>query len=169
MYHIPTVRPSWSVEVFFIQWSLVFCSMQIADVRACFFVVALDTTSLLPLLNSLTHLTYLTSTSPRICEILTCDGGLKRLVRLLRDFCLSPPPPESPALIFGLSPIGLPQPQLVPALSPKVFDRHTVYCFSHLSMCRQHWCQRLRAHSQPSSTGRDVGSGRLHPRNVVIV
>ena len=41
---------------------------------------ALDTNSPLPLLNSLTHLTYLTSTSPRIREILTCDGGLERLL-----------------------------------------------------------------------------------------
>ncbi|KAH8104443.1 hypothetical protein DFH11DRAFT_1647679, partial [Phellopilus nigrolimitatus] len=40
---------------------------------------ALDTMSSLPLLNSLTHLTYLTSTSPRIREILTCDGGRERL------------------------------------------------------------------------------------------
>ncbi|KAF8498409.1 hypothetical protein JB92DRAFT_2744621 [Gautieria morchelliformis] len=40
---------------------------------------ALDTTSPLPLFNSLTHLTYLTSTSPRIREILTMDGGLERL------------------------------------------------------------------------------------------
>ncbi|KAH8105650.1 hypothetical protein DFH11DRAFT_1733233 [Phellopilus nigrolimitatus] len=40
---------------------------------------ALDTTSPLPLLNSLTHLTYFTSSLPRIREILTCDGGLERL------------------------------------------------------------------------------------------
>ncbi|EJD38561.1 hypothetical protein AURDEDRAFT_43547, partial [Auricularia subglabra TFB-10046 SS5] len=40
---------------------------------------ALDTTSALPLFNSLSHLTYLTSTSPRIREILTFDGGLERL------------------------------------------------------------------------------------------
>lgn len=97
--------------------------------------VALDTTSPLPLLNSLTHLTYLTSTSPRIREILTCDGGLERLVRLLRDFCLSPPPTENPALIFGLSPIGLPRPQPVPALNPKSFDRHAAYRFSLAFQC----------------------------------
>lgn len=36
--------------------------------------------STLPLLSSLTHLSYLTSTSPRIREILTVDGGLERLV-----------------------------------------------------------------------------------------
>lgn len=45
---------------------------------------ALDCTAPLPLCNSLTHLTYLTSTSPRIREILTVDGGLERLVRVLK-------------------------------------------------------------------------------------
>lgn len=65
---------------------------------------ALDTTSPLPLFNSLTHLTYLTSTSPRIRDILTVDGGLERLVRLLREFCASPPPPQSPRVIYGLKP-----------------------------------------------------------------
>ncbi|KAG8853996.1 hypothetical protein FRB96_007859 [Tulasnella sp. 330] len=68
---------------------------------------ALDTTSPLPLFNSLTHLTYLTSTSPRIREILTIDGGLERLVRLLRDFCSHPPPPQSPRIIYGLKPAAL--------------------------------------------------------------
>ncbi|RUS16068.1 hypothetical protein BC937DRAFT_91637 [Endogone sp. FLAS-F59071] len=45
---------------------------------------ALDCTAVLPLINSLTHLVYLTSTSPRIREILTMDGGLERLVRILK-------------------------------------------------------------------------------------
>nr|CAG8515450.1 24_t:CDS:2 [Entrophospora candida] len=45
---------------------------------------ALDCTAILPLINSLTHLTYLTSTSPRIREILTMDGGLERLIRILK-------------------------------------------------------------------------------------
>jgi hypothetical protein len=44
---------------------------------------ALDCTATLPLINSLTHLAYLTSTSPRIREILCVDGGLERLVRIL--------------------------------------------------------------------------------------
>ncbi|KAG0168694.1 hypothetical protein DFQ28_000846 [Apophysomyces sp. BC1034] len=44
---------------------------------------ALDCTATLPLINSLTHLAYLTSTSPRIREILVLDGGLERLVRIL--------------------------------------------------------------------------------------
>ncbi|KAI8994487.1 hypothetical protein BDB01DRAFT_846535 [Pilobolus umbonatus] len=44
---------------------------------------ALDCTATLPLVNSLTHLAYLTSTSPRIREILCLDGGLERLIRIL--------------------------------------------------------------------------------------
>lgn len=96
---------------------------------------ALDTTSPLPLVNSLTHLTYLTATSPRIREILTCDGGLERLVRLLRDFCFSPPPPENPSAIFGLSPPSLPRPPPVPTLNPKSFDRHAAYRFSLAFQC----------------------------------
>ncbi|KAH7325409.1 hypothetical protein B0J17DRAFT_232845 [Rhizoctonia solani] len=65
---------------------------------------ALDATSALPLYNSLTHLVYLTSTSPRIREILTLDGGLERLVRILRDFCANPPRRRDPAWIYALSP-----------------------------------------------------------------
>ncbi|KAK4705014.1 hypothetical protein P7C70_g1192, partial [Phenoliferia sp. Uapishka_3] len=38
----------------------------------------------LPLVNSLTHLSYLTATSPRIREILSLDGGIERLVRILK-------------------------------------------------------------------------------------
>lgn len=51
---------------------------------------------MLPLLNSLTHLTYLTSTSPRIRDILVNDGGLERLLEIMqesalpRDHCLEP-------------------------------------------------------------------------------
>ncbi|KAJ2760197.1 hypothetical protein IWQ57_006366, partial [Coemansia nantahalensis] len=45
---------------------------------------ALDCTADLPLVNSLAHLSYLTSSSARIREILTTDGGLERLVRILR-------------------------------------------------------------------------------------
>ncbi|KAG8726738.1 hypothetical protein FRC11_014579, partial [Ceratobasidium sp. 423] len=65
---------------------------------------ALDATSALPLYNSLTHLVYLTSTSPRIREILTLDGGLERLVRILRDFCANPPRRRDAAWIYALSP-----------------------------------------------------------------
>lgn len=46
---------------------------------------ALDCTATLPLVNSLTHLVYLTSTTPRIREILCLDGGLERLIRILQQ------------------------------------------------------------------------------------
>ncbi|EFP87663.2 uncharacterized protein PGTG_13449 [Puccinia graminis f. sp. tritici CRL 75-36-700-3] len=46
---------------------------------------AIDATSPLPLLSTLTHLSYLTSTSPRIREILCSDGGLERLISILRS------------------------------------------------------------------------------------
>ncbi|KAI7858972.1 hypothetical protein BDC45DRAFT_498001 [Circinella umbellata] len=46
---------------------------------------ALDCTATLPMINSLTHLAYLTSTSPRIREILVLDGGLEQLVRILSN------------------------------------------------------------------------------------
>lgn len=59
-------------------------------------LVALDTSAPLPLLNSLTHLTYLSSTSPRIREILTTDGGLERLLEILQESAL-PRPPSPPA------------------------------------------------------------------------
>lgn len=50
-------------------------------------VPALDTSSPLAILNNLTSLTYLTQTSPRIRDILTQDGGLERLIDILRDSC----------------------------------------------------------------------------------
>lgn len=46
---------------------------------------ALDCTAVLPLVNSLSHLSFLTSTSSRIREILTEDEGLERLVRILKE------------------------------------------------------------------------------------
>ncbi|KAG9245514.1 hypothetical protein BJ878DRAFT_13824 [Calycina marina] len=46
---------------------------------------ALDCTSTLPLINSLNHLAYLTTSSARIRDILTVDGGVERLVCLLKD------------------------------------------------------------------------------------
>ncbi|EPY53667.1 zf-MYND type zinc finger protein [Schizosaccharomyces cryophilus OY26] len=45
---------------------------------------ALDCDSEMALMNSLSHLAYLTSTSPKIREILTIDGGLVRLMNILR-------------------------------------------------------------------------------------
>ncbi|KLT44601.1 hypothetical protein CC85DRAFT_283536 [Cutaneotrichosporon oleaginosum] len=62
---------------------------------------ALDTNSTLALLNNLCQLTYLTSTSPRIREVLTMDGGLERMLDILRDSCL----PREPTLpdLWGLN------------------------------------------------------------------
>jgi len=54
----------------------------------------------LPLLTSLQHLAYLTSTSPRIREILTLDGGLERLISIVGgclDLAISPSPAASSA------------------------------------------------------------------------
>ena len=45
---------------------------------------ALDCTSTLPLINSLNHLAYLTTSSARIRDILTIDGGVERLVCILK-------------------------------------------------------------------------------------
>lgn len=46
---------------------------------------ALDCTSTLPLVNSLNHLAYLTTSSARIRDILTVDGGIERLVCILKE------------------------------------------------------------------------------------
>ncbi|KAF2466169.1 MYND-type zinc finger protein MUB1 [Lindgomyces ingoldianus] len=46
---------------------------------------ALDCTSTLPLINSLNHLAYLTASSARIRDILTVDGGIERLICILKD------------------------------------------------------------------------------------
>ncbi|PYH78766.1 MYND-type zinc finger protein samB [Aspergillus uvarum CBS 121591] len=46
---------------------------------------ALDCTSTLPLVNSLNHLAYLTTSSARIRDILTIDGGVERLVCILKE------------------------------------------------------------------------------------
>ncbi|KDN53341.1 hypothetical protein K437DRAFT_68785 [Tilletiaria anomala UBC 951] len=51
---------------------------------------AIDSTATLPLINSLNHLAYLTSTSPRIREMVTLDGGLDRLIRILRQVPKAP-------------------------------------------------------------------------------
>ncbi|WVQ80200.1 hypothetical protein IAT38_002305 [Cryptococcus sp. DSM 104549] len=64
---------------------------------------ALDTNSPLALLNSLTALTSLTSTSARIREMLTVDGGLERLLDILRESCLPKDPPAPPQDLWGLN------------------------------------------------------------------
>lgn len=63
------------------------------------------------------------------------DGGLERLVRMLHDFCLSPPPPENPALLYGLLPPNYHPPKPVPTLIPKSFDKHAAYRFSLAFQC----------------------------------
>lgn len=120
LHHIPALRPQRCV-------SLLLCSSShIAEE----FMLALDTNVPLPLYNSLSHLTYLTSTSPRIREIMTMDGGLERLVRLLHEFCLCPPPPENPAILYGLSAPSAHPTKLVPTLNPKSYDKQAAYRFS---------------------------------------
>lgn len=46
---------------------------------------ALDCTSTLPLINSLNNLAYLTTSSARIRDILTVDGGVEKLVCILKE------------------------------------------------------------------------------------
>ncbi|KAL9940048.1 hypothetical protein V8E36_000753 [Tilletia maclaganii] len=57
---------------------------------------AIDSTSTLPLINSLNHLASLTSTSPRIREMVTLDGGLERLIQILQRIPPAPSP-DKPA------------------------------------------------------------------------
>lgn len=61
---------------------------------------------------------------------MTMDGGLERLVRILHDFCMCPPPPENAAILYGLSSPKTPPPKLVPTLNPKTFDKQAAYRFS---------------------------------------
>ncbi|PVF98513.1 hypothetical protein CPB86DRAFT_774836 [Serendipita vermifera] len=90
----------------------------------------LDCTAPLPLFNSLAHLVHLTATSPKIREILTRDGGLERLVRILRDFVANPPPPQDYGLFYGLLP---PIPTGNPDTRP--FDRDAAQRFSLAFQC----------------------------------
>lgn len=86
-------------------------------------------------MNSLTHLANLTSTSSRIRETLACDGGLERLVHLMRDFCLSPPPPDDLSVVFGLSPLTTPPTPPAPMLNPSIFDKHAAFRFCQALRC----------------------------------
>ncbi len=63
------------------------------------------------------------------------DGGLERLVRILHDFCLSPPPPDNPAIFYGLSPPGSHPTKPAPTLLPKTYDKHAAYRFSLAFQC----------------------------------
>ncbi|KAF7291902.1 DNA helicase [Mycena indigotica] len=85
---------------------------------------ALDTSSPLPLFNSLTHLTYLTSTSPRLYAFFTTFAWLL-------------PPPQSPAAFYGLLPSTYRAPRGTPQLNPPAgqFDKHAAYRFSLAFQC----------------------------------
>ena len=63
------------------------------------------------------------------------DGGLERLVRILHEFCMCPPPPENPAILYGLMPPNARPPKLTPALNPPTFDKHAAYRFSLAFQC----------------------------------
>ena len=63
------------------------------------------------------------------------DGGLERLVRILHEFCICPPPPENPAMLYGLTPPSSRVQKPSPALNPPSFDKHAAYRFSLAFQC----------------------------------
>ena len=58
------------------------------------------------------------------------DGGLERLVRILHEFCMCPPPPQNEAVLYGLSAPSTHPPKLVPTLNPKSYDKQAATRFS---------------------------------------
>jgi hypothetical protein len=66
---------------------------------------------------------------------MTMDGGLERLISMLWDFCLSPPPPENPTLVYGLTPPGCRPQKAAPSLNPTNFDKHAAFRFSLAFQC----------------------------------
>ena len=58
-------------------------------------------------------------------EIMTMDGGLERLVRILHEFCMCPPPPDDPVILYGLTPPAARQPKPSPSI-----DKPAAYRFS---------------------------------------
>ena len=85
-------------------------------------------TVLLPLVNSLIHLTYPTSTSPRI---MTIDGSRERLVRGLLLFA---PGPGKPVGNLLLPPSSRPPKQIL-TLNTAQFDEHAGYRFPLAFQC----------------------------------
>jgi hypothetical protein len=61
---------------------------------------------------------------------MTMDGGLERLVRILHEFCMCPPPPQNEAILYGLSAPSTHPPKLVPTLNPKSYDKQAATRFS---------------------------------------
>jgi hypothetical protein len=66
---------------------------------------------------------------------MTMDGGLERLVRIIYDFCLCPPPPENPALMYGLTPPNSRPAKQSPTLNPTSWDKQAAYRFSLAFQC----------------------------------
>lgn len=96
---------------------------------------ALDTSAPLPLCNALRYLAYWTKASQTIRETVLRDGALERLIQLLRDFCISPPPPEDAEAIYGLSAPNAPYSRPDPTLNPRAFDRCAAKHFSLALQC----------------------------------
>lgn len=61
---------------------------------------------------------------------MTMDGAIERLMRILYDYCLCPPPPEIPGYIYGLSPPNSRPSKLIPTINPLSYDKHAAYRFS---------------------------------------
>lgn len=61
---------------------------------------------------------------------MTMDGGLERLVRILHEFCMCPPPPDNQSILYGLSAPSAQPAKLVPTLNPKSYDKQAAYRFS---------------------------------------
>ena len=66
---------------------------------------------------------------------MTMDGGLERLVKILHDFCICPPPPENAAILYGLLPPNARPPKLTPTLHPQPYDKQAAYRFSLAFQC----------------------------------
>ena len=61
---------------------------------------------------------------------MTIDGGFERLITILHDFFLSPPPPENPHVCHGLLPLNFRPPKPSPTLNPRIYDRAAAARFS---------------------------------------
>lgn len=66
---------------------------------------ALDCNSEIPLINSLNHLTYLTSNSAKVRETVASDGALVRLVSILHDCYIAVQELSSVQLRYSLTPV----------------------------------------------------------------